>query len=93
MRGLTDGGPERDALLAGFDSCKALILASDCIDYIENCNVNNGHGPAGAARPELFAKNPILAGRDWGVIQTGGIDGSLVPSMDRLGSSGALQSG
>jgi hypothetical protein len=46
--------------------------------------VNNGHCTAGAAGAELFAESPVFTWRNWGVIQTGGIDRDFVPAVDRL---------
>jgi hypothetical protein len=43
--------------------------------------MHDGHGAAGAARPELFAKDAVLARLHRGVVQAGCIERHLVPAM------------
>jgi hypothetical protein len=43
--------------------------------------VHNGHRATGTARPKLFAENSGVAGRDWSVIETGGINRDFIPTM------------
>ena len=43
--------------------------------------MNNGHGAAGTAGSQLFAKRAMFAGGNGGVIQAGRVDSDLVPAM------------
>src|SRR5262249_35300014 len=54
--------------------------ANNCVDRLENCNVNNRLSSCGAAGAELLAKNAILAWRYRRVIETAGIDCDAVPT-------------
>ena len=43
--------------------------------------MNNGHGAAGTAGAQLFAKCAIFAGANRRVVEAGRVDGDLVPAM------------
>jgi len=61
-----------------------MIFSKRGIDRLEDGDVDNGHGAAGAAGPELFPERAVLARRNRRVIETRGIDRDLVPAMDRF---------
>ena len=84
MRGLRYRGVERDRRFNGLDSRITLVAAKNGVDRIENRDVNDGHGAAGAAGSELFAKGADFTERERGVIESAGVDGDLVPAMNRI---------
>ena len=69
---------------SGLNSGIALVFALTGIDCVKDGDVDDGHGSAGAAGAELFAKGAVFAGSYGGVIQTGGIDRDFVPAVDWL---------
>src|SRR2546423_12830843 len=62
------------------------IPADERIKRVEHCDVDNRHCPTGAAWPELFSENTVLAGSDWSMIETSGINGDHVPTVKRIES-------
>ena len=84
MRSLRDCGVERDRRFNRLDSRITLVAAKDSVDRIENRDVHDGHGATGASGSELLAKGANFTGRDRGVIESAGVDGDLVPAMNRI---------
>src|SRR6266404_2025207 len=66
------------------NSGEALVLARCCIDSVKNRNVNNGHGAAGAAGAELFAKGAMFARCNRRMVQAGSVDGNLIPAVNGI---------
>src|SRR6266480_5218172 len=62
------------------------VTADDCIKRVEHCDVDNRHRPAGTPGAELFSENTVLAGSDWSMIETSGINGDHVPTVKRIES-------
>ena len=62
----------------------ALVLTEDRIDGVEDRDVDNGHGAAGAAGAKLFAKRAMFALGNRRMIQAGSVDGDLVPVVDGI---------
>jgi hypothetical protein len=51
---------------------------------IEHRDVHNSHRATGTARPKLFTEDSGVAGWDWSVIETGGINRDLIPTMQNV---------
>ena len=66
------------------NSSVALVFAEDCIDGVEDRDVDNSHSAAGAAGAELFAKRAIFAWGNRRMVQAGSVDGDLVPVVDGI---------
>src|SRR5438105_13788481 len=71
-------------MCGGLDSGETLVFPELGVKGIKHGNVDDGHGTAGAAGAELLAESAMFPGSDGGVVQTSGVDGDLVPAMDRL---------
>ena len=84
MRCLRHGCSDRKWMRGGVNSGEALILLVQRIDYVEDRDVNNGHGAAGAAGAELFAKGAMFARRNRRMVQAGGVYGDLIPVVDGI---------
>src|SRR5207237_10166473 len=83
-RCLRRGCPDLNGMRGRLDCGVALVPAQNRINYVEDRDVNNGHGAAGPARTQLFAECAIFAGSNWGVIEAGRVDGDLVPAMHHI---------
>jgi len=64
------------------DAGVALVTTQHGIYRVEHRDVHNGHGAAGASRPELFAEHSILVRGNRCVIEAGRINCDLVPTME-----------
>src|ERR1700730_9435923 len=84
MRGLSDGGVERDPGLNWRDSAVTLITAQHGVDRIEHRDVNDGHRATGTDGPKLLAEGAQFARRHRSVIESAGIDCNLVPAVDGI---------
>ena len=84
MRCLSDRSVERDRRLHRLNAAVTSVAAKDGVDRIEDRDVDDGHGATRAARSQLFAKGANFTGRDRGVIESAGVDGNLVPPMNRI---------
>ena len=86
MRCLRHSRDGRNWMRGRVDSGVALISAQNRIDCVEDRDVNNGHGTAGAAGAELFAKHTIFARGQPGCDPSRcRVDGDLVPAMHHVG--------
>ena len=81
---LRHGCSDRKWTRGGVDSGEAPILAAQRIDYVEDRDVNNGHGPAGTPGTELFAENTVFAWSYGRVVQACRINGNLIPAVDHI---------
>ena len=61
------------------DAGVALVAAVDRVHGLEHGDVDDGHRPAGAGRPELLAEDAVLAAGDGRVVEPAGVDRDLVP--------------
>jgi len=84
MRCLRHGCSDRKWMRGGVNSGEALILLVQRIDYVEDRDVNNGHGAAGTSGTELFAENTVFARSDGRVIQACRINRDLIPAVDHI---------
>ncbi len=62
----------------------AIIIVVLGIHHVEHGYMDDGHGAAGAGWPELFAEHAILAGRNRRMVESGRVDGDLIPTMNGI---------
>ena len=84
MSGLRDRGIERGGAVPGRHARKTSVAAHDGVHRIENGDVNNGHGAAGPAWPELFTEDARISRRHRSVVESAGVNGDGVPAMQRV---------
>lgn len=85
MRGLSNRGIHRDIpVTLSRHAGVTAILSLQRVDRIEDCDVHNRHGPAGATWSKLFAEDTSVARRDRCVIETAGINRDGVPAVKRI---------
>jgi hypothetical protein len=81
VRGLRDRRFHRRAGRRVGQPRVALVVAGDRVHRVEDGDLNDGDGPAGATGTELLAERALLAGGDRRVIQPAGVDRDLVPMV------------
>src|SRR5262249_17385766 len=79
MRRLGNGGVHRGVGRGGGKAGITLVAASDGIHHLEDRDMDDRHGPAGARGTVLLAKDPVLSPRYGRVIDPTGVEGHLVP--------------
>src|SRR5438874_10950090 len=88
---LAHGSGQRNCA-RGRDSGETLVAADCGVNRVKDCDMNNRHGAAGTAGPELFSKSAILTGCRRGVIEAGRVNRYPVPSVNHIGR-GAWKTG
>ena len=79
VRGLGDGGPHGGPVARGGQAGVAPITADDRVHRIEDRNMDDRHRATRAPRPQVLAKDPLLAGLHRRVVEPTGVNGDRVP--------------
>src|SRR6266478_7022232 len=79
FRSRCDGGPHGGPVARGGQAGVAPITADDRVHRIEDRNMDDRHRATRAPRPQVLAKDPLLAGLHRRVVEPTGVNGDRVP--------------